>query len=146
MSPCPDCGAPQPAGESCEDCFHALLAFEAERPAAFGAVHHLTVSCFYLQHPRGYAPATLRAWRQLVADALDGRTNVGRIRARNASEFGGGSKVREAGAAPPLDWPREWPLHVRDVFVPGHAPTIDDYVRSARAWASAVRATLDASA
>jgi len=106
MPNCLDCGADNPADESCQDCFHALLAYEAERPEAFRAVHHLTVSCFYLQHPRGYAAATLRAWRELVADALDARVNVAQIRARNEREFGGATKVREAGNDAPANWPR----------------------------------------
>jgi hypothetical protein len=142
---CPDCGADQRAGASCEECFHALLAYEAERPEAFGAVHHLTVACFYLQQPRGYAHATLRAWRELVADALDGRATVAQIRARNDREFGGANKVHDAGAEPPATWPGAWPLHVGEVIRPGETPSIEDYVRRARAWAGAVRATLDAS-
>lgn len=140
MGHCTECG-----GESCEDCFHALLAYEAERPEAFGAVHHLTVSCFYLQHPRGYAHTTLRAWRELVSDALEVRTNVAQIRARNEREFGGATRVRDAGSEAPATWPRNWPLHVCDVIRPGDTPSVDDYVRRARDWAAAVRATLDAS-
>lgn len=142
---CSDCNAEQPGAESCESCFHALLAFEAERPAAFGAVHHLTVSCYSLQHPRGYAHATLNAWRALVADVLDGTATVAQLRARAADAFHGSTRTREPGAVPPAWWPREWPLHVRDVIRPGELPSIEEYVSRAREWAESVRATLDAS-
>jgi hypothetical protein len=144
MHRCPDCGAEQRAGESCEECFHALLAFEAERPEAFGAVHHLTVACYYVQHPRGYSSATLRAWRELIADALDDTASVAQLRARNERRFGGAARVREPNASPPEAWPREWNCHVADVIRPGESLAVGDYVRRARAWAESVRATLDA--
>ena len=43
---CPECGAP---GEACKAQFQALLAREFTDPG-FGAVHHLTVTAYMLQH------------------------------------------------------------------------------------------------
>ena len=43
---CPECGAPDSA---CEARFHECLAQEFEE-AAYGAVHHLTVAAYMLQH------------------------------------------------------------------------------------------------
>ncbi len=43
---CPECGAPDSA---CEARFHELLALEFEE-AGYGAVHHLTVATYMLQH------------------------------------------------------------------------------------------------
>jgi hypothetical protein len=139
---CPDCGAEQPAGASCEQCFHALLAFEAERPEAFGAVHHLTVACYSLQHPRGYSRAALNAWRDLVSDSLDGDATVAQIRARVGQEFRDRATVREAGALPPDSWPREWRCHVQQVIRPGEDLEVREYVARARDWAHTIRAAL----
>lgn len=43
---CPDCGAPD---NSCEPRFHEFLVKEFE-DAGYGAVHHLTVAAYMLQH------------------------------------------------------------------------------------------------
>lgn len=144
-SRCEQCGADQPHGASCEECFHALLAFEAERPEAFGAVHHITVSCYSLQHPRGYTRAALNAWRALIADALDGRASIAQFRARAGEDFRGAVRIREPGESPPAWWPRDWPLHVRDLIRPNELPSLDAYVARAREWAGAIRSVLDAS-
>lgn len=142
---CPACGAPQPAGATCSECFDALLAYEAERPAAFGAVHHLTVATYFLQHPRGYGAEVLGAWRALVADALDGRVRIDELRHRLGRQFDGAKKVRAPGSEAPNGWPGAWPLHVIDVLDPREPhPAVEDYVARARAWAAATRATIDA--
>lgn len=43
---CPECGAEEAA---CESRFHECLALEFQNPA-YGAVHHLTVTAYMLQH------------------------------------------------------------------------------------------------
>jgi hypothetical protein len=141
---CSGCGAAQPEGASCRECFDALLAFEAERPAAFGAVHHLTVAAYSLQHPAGYRAEVLESWHALLADALDGRASVAELRQRMGRRFAGATRVREAGARPPAWWPPAWPLTVRAAFDPRvPLPSVEEYVASAQKWAAAVRATLD---
>jgi hypothetical protein len=58
MPTCPLCHANLPPNQSCQDIFDQCLALEFEHPSAFGAVHHLTVLCYYLQHnlysPQGW--------------------------------------------------------------------------------------------
>ena len=46
MTACPECGA---AETRCEAQFHRFLALEYS-DAAYGAVHHLTVAAYMLQH------------------------------------------------------------------------------------------------
>ena len=46
MPPCPECGA---ADSACEARFHECLALEFS-DTAYGAVHHLTVAAYMLQH------------------------------------------------------------------------------------------------
>ncbi len=62
------CGARLFGDETCETLFHRCLALEYEHPSAFGAVHHLTVLCYMLQHNL-YSHAV---W-------LEGRALIGRF-------------------------------------------------------------------
>ena len=141
---CPECGAPWETDEKCVDCFHALLAFENERPAAFGAVHHLTVACYYLQHPTGYTEEVLAMWLALIADALDGRATVRELRARSGRRFGGSRRVRDQGAKVPAWWPRQWPMTVHDVLRPSETlPSVEVYIDRGRRWAAETRKQLD---
>lgn len=71
---CPQCGADLPFDESCRHRFDRCLAFEYENPGTFGAVHHLTVVCYMLQHNAYTRPVWLAA-RQMVAQFVrDGLT------------------------------------------------------------------------
>ena len=139
---CNQCGAVYGDGADCESCFHALLAYENERPPAFGAVHHLTVATYYLQHPAGYTHETLGFWREIVAKALTG-VSIRELRELSGKRFEGSKRAREPGAVPPAWWPSTWPVAIQTVFVPGASPEVDDYVHRAREWAKATVRTLD---
>ncbi len=95
METCPQCGARLPVGDSCRQRFEQCLALEYESPAAFGAVHHLTVLGYMLQHnayshnawlraramlaqfvQNGVTPATMR---QQTRTLLDSRRRAGHI-------------------------------------------------------------------
>jgi hypothetical protein len=144
MSSCADCGSVQEADASCQQCFEALLAFEYERPVAFGAVHHLTVASFYLQHPRGHSLDALDAWRDVLTESIHGKRTPRDVLARMAARFEGARRVRDLDAATPEWWPNAWPMTVRDVLAPNRdLPTMDEYVERARAWAESVRKCLD---
>ena len=140
---CAQCGAAHSPGAECEACFHALLAYEYERPVAFGAVHHLTVAAYYLQHPAGYKTEALDFWRELIAESLDGLVTPRDLLKRASQRFGGATRTREEGATPPVWWPNEWPMTVQSVLRPEESPTVEEYIARARKWASATRATLD---
>jgi hypothetical protein len=127
---------------TCEACFHALLAFENEHPAAFGAVHHLTVACYFLQHPRGYRPQVLDMWRNLIADSLNGRVTPRELQRRARRQFEGATRVRDPRAVLPVGWPTWWPVAVRNVLRPEETIGVDVYVARAGAWAEQTRDTL----
>jgi hypothetical protein len=143
---CAECGSIWADGATCLDCFHALLAFENENPRAFGAVHHLTVACFYLQHPTGYATAALEMWQSLLADALDRGTRPAEFLRRASAKFEGATKARDPKAGIPDGWPSSWPVTVRDVLTPDDRPAIDAYIQRAMDWARATRDTLSETA
>lgn len=141
---CEECGAPQFGGASCVDCFHGLLAFENERPSAFGAVHHLTVASYYLQHPRGYKTEVLEMWRSGIADSLAGRTDLRDLLRRASVKFEGATRVRDLSAVLPVGWPKTWPVVTLDVYDPRvEPPDVPSYIVRARAWAASVIAHLD---
>ena len=145
MALCPDCGAPIADNASCRSLFDELLAHEYAFPTAFGAVHHLTVATYYLQHPRGFSRAAIRGWQAIIAESLDGTATpaefLRRARARSDTRV----KIREADAEPPDGWPRTWPMTVADVVVPpGEVPNAEGHIRRVTEWAKATRATLDA--
>ena len=123
--------------------FEEVLAHEYAFPSAFGAVHHLTVASYSLQHPRGYSRDAIRMWRVIVADSLDGLSSPEEFLVRARAQFSGGIRVREPGAEPPEDWPRTWPMTVADVIAPaGETPDVDGHIERVRRWAAAIRATL----
>ena len=136
---CNQCGAVYDDGTDCESCFHALLAYENERPAAFGAVHHLTVATYYLQHPAGYTREALAHWREIVGKALAGgdSASIRDLRQLSSKRFEGSKRVREPGASPPAWWPAAWPLTIQSVFTPGIDIDVDSYVHRAREWGRA---------
>lgn len=67
--PCPDCGARLPAAETCRERFGACLSLEYQHPDTFGAVHHLAVMCYSLQH-NGYSRDAWLDARAMLARCL----------------------------------------------------------------------------
>src|SRR5512146_3058910 len=85
---CTECGAPD---DQCEQHFHVCLAKEFE-DAAHGAVHHLTVSAFMLQHS---SRLTREGWlyeRELLRDFLVNSKPPSRIRQENRDRVDSGKR------------------------------------------------------
>lgn len=143
LTSCEECGAEYQAGTDCLACFHALLAFENERPAAFAAVHHLTVATYYLQHPRGYTADALSFWRDAVRSSLEGTTSQRQMLRRASSKFEGATRVREPTAVAPEWWPRKWPVTVQNVLQPGEVVGVEEYLERARRWARETSGSLE---
>jgi hypothetical protein len=141
---CPECGAPVPAGGSCLDHFHALLALEGTFPGAPGSIlHFYAVACYNLQHPDsvGLTAEALEGLRGNLADALDGKASVAELRRRARLATDGPTRVRRRPGDPPVVWHRgPWPVTVTDVL-PATSAT---YPKLVEAWARGIRATLDA--
>jgi hypothetical protein len=145
MTSCPDCGATIADNGTCRALFDELLAHEYAFPAAFGAVHHLTVAAYYLQHPRGFSRAAIRGWRAIITDSLDGAATPAEFLRRARARSDAKVRIRERDAKPPEGWPSIWPMTVADVVVaPGETPNADGHIRRVTQWAKAIRGTLDA--
>jgi hypothetical protein len=140
MTTCTDCGAAIADDDTCRGMFERLLAHENTFPEAFGAVHHLTVAVYSLQHPRGYSRDAIRMWQVIIAESLDGASTPENFLERARAHFTGGVRVREPGAEPPEGWPRVWPVTVADVVTPpDETPTAAAHVERVLAWARSVR-------
>lgn len=144
MSACPECGAPVPAGGACLDHFHALLALEATFPGAAGSIlHFYLVAAYNLQHPdsAGLTADALGGLRRNLADALDGKASLQELRRRARQATDGPTRVRRRPGEPPVEWHRgPWQVNITGAL----AATAATYPDLIRAWAGAVRATLDA--
>jgi hypothetical protein len=144
MVPCPDCGAAIADDGSCRSLFEELLAHEYAFPTSFGAVHHLTVAAYFLQHPRGYSRAAIRGWHTIISESLDGLATPAEFLRRARAQSDEGVRMRDRGAESPEGWPRTWPMTVADVVVPpGETPDAEGHIDRVRRWAACIRATLD---
>lgn len=141
---CTRCGATPRAGLTCRDAFNQLLAFEFADREAFGPVHHLTVACYYLQHPDGYSDDVRAVWRRLISAPEAGREFAVSTMAATRDQFEGAARVREPGREPPEWWPRHWTHTALDALAVDEADrTAAGHVRRVRAWAVSVRTALD---
>ena len=73
------CHAEYPSGETCQERFECCLALEFENPGTYGAVHHLTVSCYMLQHNRYSRQGWLQT-RALLAEFVNQGTSPHQVR------------------------------------------------------------------
>ena len=62
------------------------LALEFENPGTYGAVHHLTVACYMLQHNRYSREGWLQA-RALLAEFVDQGANPDQVRREHRQAF-----------------------------------------------------------
>lgn len=83
---CQLCGANISAGESCRERFERCLALEYEHPDAFGAVHHLLVAGYMLQHNAYSREVWLEARRMLERFIQEGVLPT-EVRAENRGRY-----------------------------------------------------------
>lgn len=141
---CPECNAVGRDGLTCRDHFDQMLAWEFEDPGGAGAVHHLTVLCYNLQHPRVYSPEGLVAAQtllvQFVADGLSpqqvrNQIGAGHDSAKRAYRITGSSGTQGSYARPV-----QWTVTIGDVAAGG----LDGYCERVTAWAVSVLEALRA--
>lgn len=72
LQKCPQCGADLPPEEPCQYRFDVCMALEYENPTTFGAVHHLTVACYMLQHNAYSREVWLEARKMIAQFVQDG--------------------------------------------------------------------------
>jgi hypothetical protein len=141
IAQCSQCGASQTPGRTCRDDFDQMLYWENENPE-YGAVHHLMVLCFHIQHPDLYSPEGLVEGKRLLADFLVAGLTTQEVRRRNRKRVDSGVRTWKIkgrdGARGAHANPVRWPLTAADVVTRGER----NYAGSVEAWAGTVLETL----
>jgi hypothetical protein len=140
---CPECGASLEGGKTCQDDFHQMLFWEAERPDIY-VVHNLLVLCYHLQHPSLYSPEGVEVGKGLLVDFMaNGRSTV-EVRQQNRAKVASGNREWKITARPGMRGayahPVAWTMTAADVVAGG----LDHYVENVRAWAQSMYEALRA--
>jgi hypothetical protein len=139
---CPACGAPWTREQTCEGCFHQMLFWEAEFPAHGAEVHHLTVLCYFLQHPSLYSPDGLKEARGLLVEFVERGTAPVEVRRRNRARVDSGKRNWKIKATTTscgsYNRTIAWTMTAADVVAGGS----ENYCDNVRAWAQAINNTL----
>jgi hypothetical protein len=126
---CPECGA---SNSACESRFHECLAKEFEDPA-YGAVHHLTVTAYMLQHS---SQLTREGWlheRDLLREFLVENKPSAFIRNRNKDLVDSGKrafKIKSKDGVPVIS-KTTWTKTIMDVRM----ENAEAYCEDVTAWA-----------
>jgi Family of unknown function (DUF5946) len=138
---CPECGARWQHGETCQDYFYQMLFWEAENPNN-GAVHHLMVLCYHLQHPSLYSPEGLHEAIQLLHDFLERGLTPEQVRKHNRNALNSNTrtwKISGTSASHGVyNHPIAWTMTAATVLESGK----DHYCESVQAWARSVHEAL----
>lgn len=148
---CSECGAPVPAGQTCQANFHALLYLEGEalgrsdsNAAGFAGpkAHFYAVAAYNLQHPdtQRLTVEALEGLRVAVREMLAGDIDIATLRSRNTKAHDGASRVTRRSGDPV--YVREdviWTVTVEDVLAAGPSAYCDSVER----WARSVVDALD---
>ncbi len=135
MSKCPKCGAEYPPDDSCQNRFNQCLALEYENPSAYGAVHHLTVTCYMLQHNLYSHKAWLDA-REMLRQFVEQGVSPADMRARNRSKVDSGKRKWSITQGDKFSRFAEinWTRTIADVRL----DNADNYCTDVERWAAAV--------
>lgn len=135
MPTCTKCGCRTAGVGTCRDLFDHCLALEFEHPGTYGAVHHLTVLCYMLQH-NGYSGTAWLQARRLLERFLRAQVSPEDIRVELNQYLKlrphGESLTRASGLdeTDPLAWSRDV-----SVVRTGH---FRDYCLDVVQWAESV--------
>ena len=129
---CPECGA---ANSACESRFHECLAREFE-DSMYGAVHHLTVASYMLQHS---SKLTREGWqheRELLIEFLVEDSPPAFIRQQNKDLVDSGKRVFKIKSkdGKPVISKTSWTKTILDIRM----ENAEEYCKDVIAWAASV--------
>lgn len=138
---CPLCGAnwSNTYDFTCADYFHEMIALEFIDPIA-GAVHHLTVTCYMIQHD-GYSDEALAEMQKMLEAVLEQGEDIQHYRQRMRPLVDSGKRtihITRAPDAPPLPR-RPWTMTIVDA---GGDLDVAGYQARVTAWGQSVLKTL----
>lgn len=141
---CPECGATLTNEQTCEGYFHQMLFWEAEYPVYGAEVHHLTVLCYYLQHPSLYSPAGLKAAQQLLVKFVEQGASPAEVRRRNRARVDSSRRAWKitgtADSQGSYEHAISWKMTAADVVAGGS----EHYCDKVRTWARLITEALKA--
>lgn len=132
MTFCPECGAPE---ADCASRFDEFLALEFSDPN-YGAVHHLTVAAYMLQHSSRLTREGWLEMRGLLREFLVENKAPATIRQQNRARVDSGKrqfKIKSKSGQPVIA-KTSWAQTICDV----HAETAETYCAEITAWARSV--------
>ena len=132
MSNCPECGAPD---NVCQTRFDEFLVLEFT-DAGYGAVHHLTVAAFMVQHSSRMTPEGWRYERDLLKEFIVEKKTPSAIRKQIKDTVDSGKrtfKFKSKTGVPVID-KTTWTKTILDV----HAENAEVYREDINAWARSV--------
>jgi hypothetical protein len=132
MSKCPECGAPE---NLCQTRFDEFLVLEFT-DAGYGAVHHLTVAAFMVQHSSKMTPEGWRYERDLLREFLVEKKTPAAIRKQIKDTVDSGKRTFKfkSRTGLPAIHKSSWTKTILDV----RAENAEVYRQDINAWATAV--------
>lgn len=138
---CPECGAIWQEGQTCQDYFYQMLAWEHEKPENL-TVHHLMVLGYHLQHPSLYSPEGLHYGIGMLDDFVERGLTPKQVRKQNRAAVDSSQRTWKIRGTPNAhgvyDRPVRWTMTEANVIENG----IDTYCDSVRAWARSMHDAL----
>ena len=138
---CPHCGSALPEGSDCRVLFDQMLFWENEVPAN-GAVHHLAVLCFHIQHPHLYSPEGLAGSIDLLVGFLELGWTTEAVRRNHRTRLDSGARTfsikGKTGLEGRFEAPVRWTMTAADVVAGGR----DTYIENVNRWAAATLGAL----
>jgi hypothetical protein len=132
---CPECGAALAPGQTCDELFGTVLAWEGIDPPRTYANHHILVMSWELQHPSRFSEEALAWIRESLRRVLtEGVTpqDLRRESTRAMQQQNRAFKITRSGAE---IVPRAWSRTLSDVIAEGSDAMPDSVGRWARAVA-----------
>lgn len=133
-SACPQCGA-----IGCEEKYGEILALEFEQPAVFGAVHHITVNCYNLQHPDAFSDEALEWMRSALHAIVEEGISGPELLKLARKTFRGDVPVKRRTALSRAPQRTKWSMILTDVRTDG--PEV--YFGDIKLWAMSILKDLD---
>lgn len=134
---CPQCGAELPPDQTCRALFERCLVKDYEQPATYGAVHHLVVACYMLQHNEYSRRAWLGA-RQLVAQVIREGASPARLLQKMQPHLNSNTRTWKIVGEPKIAEVEAivWTRTIADMRL----DSAESYVADAHGWANSILA------
>lgn len=135
---CNECGGKLFDGKVCRDYFEDMITWDFEDFLGAGTVHHLTVLCYNLQHPKSYSKKGLEDAKEFLAEFVLKKSSFEEHDKRNRERLS--SAVRDwkiVGTSSDhgkYNNSLEWSIHASDIAIQGK----EGYEERVQHWAESV--------